>query len=90
MLKLSAILACFAPVGCVPSPDTPGAVTSINSKSVTIRGAADFSLGNAGNGFKPTPAMIAQAQGICPGARFVSGIGTPDNNFTADFLFVCP
>lgn len=90
MQKQFFILALSALSACVPTADTPGTVTGMNSESVTIRGAADFSLTNAGKGFTPTPAMVAQAQEICPGARFVSGIGTPDTNFTADFLFACP
>ena len=84
------IIAALALAACVPAQDTPGTVTAINDKSVTIRGVADFSLANAGNGFKPTAAMVAQANDICKGARFVSGVGTPDGNYTADFLFVCP
>lgn len=83
------VLAVLILSGCVPAPDTPGVVTQMNGASVTIRGAADMSLANAGNGFKPTPAMIEQARAICPGATFVSGVGTPDDNFTADYLFKC-
>lgn len=84
------VLIALVLAGCVPAQDAPGLVTAVNEKSVTIRGAADFSLANAGKGFRPTPAMQAQAEDVCPGAKFVSGIGTPDNNFTADYLFICP
>lgn len=74
---------------CVPMQTTPGQVTQFNGASVTIRGAGDFSLSNAGKGFKPTAEMVNQARQVCPGATFVSGIGTPDNSFTVDYLFRC-
>lgn len=82
--------------GCVsPGADTPGAVVQINDKSVTVRGQGDYSLANAGKGWKPTPAITAQASEICQGAKFVSGTPSeatdPVFGFSLiDYLFVCP
>ena len=86
-LALAAVLALSA---CVPAPDAPGAVTAYNGQTVTIRSGGDFSLANAGQGFKPTPAVIAQAREVCPGATFASGIGIEGDAWLVDYLFLCP
>lgn len=86
-LALAAVTALSA---CVPAPDTPGAVTAYNGNTVTIRGAGDYSLANAGKGFKPTPAVVAQAQEVCPGARLTSGTPVSTDSWLIDYLFICP
>jgi len=75
---------------CVPTQNTPGQITAFNGASVTIRGAGDFSLANAGSGFRPTAAMQTQAEATCPGARFVSGVGIEGPAMLVDYLFICP
>jgi hypothetical protein len=88
MLRLA--LLCLPLAACVPAPDAPGAVTAFNGSSVTIRSGGDFSLANAGKGFKPTPAVVAQAQEVCPGAKFASGTGIEGDAWLVDYLFICP
>lgn len=85
-----ALLAVVALAGCVQSPDAPGAVTAFNGNTVTIRSGGDFSLANAGKGFKPTPAVQAQAEATCPGAKFASGTGVEGPAWLVDYLFICP
>jgi hypothetical protein len=84
------LLAAFALAACVPAPDATGAVTAFNGSSVTIRAGGDYSLANAGKGFKPTPAVVAQAQGVCPGAKFASGVPVSEDSWLIDYLFICP
>lgn len=85
-----ALLALPILTACVPAPDAPGAVTAYNGQTVTIRSGGDFSLANAGKGFKPTPAVIAQAEAVCPGAKFASGVGVDGPAWLVDYLFICP
>jgi hypothetical protein len=85
-----AVAAALVLAACVQSPDVPGAVTAFNGASVTIRSGGDFSLANAGKGFKPTPAVIAQANEVCSGARFASGTGVEGDAWLVDYLFICP
>lgn len=85
-----ALLALPILAACVPAPDAPGAVTAYNGQSVTIRSGGDFSLANAGKGFKPTPAVVAQAEAVCPGAKFASGVGVEGPAWLVDYLFICP
>lgn len=85
-----ALVSVIALAACVPAPDAPGAVTAYNGQTVTIRSGGDFSLANAGKGFKPTPAVVAQAQEVCPGARFASGLGIEGDAWLVDYLFICP
>lgn len=80
----------FALPACVPTAETPGQVAAFNGSSVTIRGAGDYSPGNIGKGFKPTPAMQAQAEAVCPGATFVSGIPEQGDSWAINYLFTCP
>ena len=80
----------IALAGCVPTADQPGQIVAANGKTVTIRGAGDYSLANAGSGFKPTAAMIAQANEVCPGARFASGVPESPDTWAIDYLFICP
>lgn len=92
MSKLSPILLALplgALIACAPSPEQRGTVTQINSASVTIRGVGDYSLGNIGNQWQPTPAMVEQAREICPNATFVGGTADPDRDFMVDYLFRC-
>lgn len=87
MKKLALVL--FA-AACVPTTDTPGQIVAANGKTVTIRGAGDYSLGNAGKGWKPTAAMVAQANEICPGAKFASGVPESPDSWAINYLFICP
>lgn len=87
MLRFALI--CLPLAACVPAPDAPGSVTAFNGETVTIRSGGDFSLANAGKGFKPTPAVIAQAQEVCPGATFASGTGVEGDAWLVDYLFIC-
>lgn len=85
-----ALLALPILAACVPAPDAPGAVTAYNGSTVTIRSGGNFSLANAGKGFTPTPAVVAQAQEVCPGAKFMSGTGVEGDAWLVDYLFICP
>lgn len=67
-----------------------GVIVAINDKSVTIEGNGDFSLKNAGRGFKPSPEIVAQAKEVCPKAKLLSALGTPDARFRVNYLFLCP
>lgn len=84
-----ALLAVAALAGCVQNQIDTGAVTAFNGQTVTIRSGGDFSLANAGKGFKPTPAVVAQAKAVCPGAEFVSGTGVDGPAWLVDYLFIC-
>lgn len=84
-----ALLALPLLAACVQAPTDQGAVTAYNGNTVTIRSGGDFSLANAGKGFKPTPAVVAQAKGVCPGAEFVSGTGVEGPAWLVDYLFIC-
>lgn len=75
--------AMLALAACV-SPDKQGGVYAVTDHTVTIRGA--FSLD--GSTAKPTPAMVAQAQAICPGAQYLSA--SPHDDWTFLYLFRCP
>lgn len=71
---------------CVALPEsTTGLVTAVNERSVTIQGrfSADGSVAH------PTAAMVAQAQDVCPGARYLSAKATEGNLDTFDYLFLC-
>jgi hypothetical protein len=91
---LKKIVFVFLLSACVPAQDVPGQVVQFNGDSVTIRGAGDYSLASVskGQGFQPTAAMIAQANKVCPGARFMSG--TPESptgdSWAINYLFICP
>lgn len=84
-----ALFAVVALAGCVQASTDTGAVTAFNGSTVTIRSGGDFSLANAGKGFKPTPAVVAQAKAVCPGAEFVSGTGVEGGAWLVDYLFIC-
>ena len=85
-----ALVATLALAACVQAPTDRGAVTAFNGQTVTIRSGGDFSLANAGKGFKPTPAVVKQAQEVCPGAKFASGVGVEGDAWLVDYLFICP
>lgn len=94
-MKATALVLCgLALLPACVAPETPGSVVQINEKSVTIRGAGDYSPQNMGKPFSPTPAMQAQAEEICPGARFVSGtpseVDDPFGFSYINYLFFCP
>jgi hypothetical protein len=91
MMMRLALLALPILAACVPAPETRGAVTAYNGQTVTIRSGGDFSLANAGKGFVPTPGIVAQAQEVCPGAKFASGTGVEVGPaWAVDYLFICP
>lgn len=87
MKKIALVLILAA---CVPAADQPGQVVAANGKTVTIRGAGDYSLANAGKGWKPTAAMMKQAQEVCPGAKFASGVPESTESWAINYLFICP
>jgi len=88
MKKLAPLL--FVLSACVPVTDQPGQVVAANGKTVTIRGAGDYSLANAGKGWKPSAAVVAQAQEVCPGAKFASGVPESPDSWAINYLFICP
>jgi hypothetical protein len=88
MKKLAPLLILLS--ACVPAQDQPGQVVAANGKTVTIRGAGDYSLRAPGQGFSPTAAMVKQAQEVCPGAKFASGVPESAESWAIDYLFVCP
>ena len=75
---------------CAVSPDMQGSVYELTETTVTIRGAYDMNLGSGPA--SPTPAMVAQAEEQCPGAKYLSA--TPSNlhqyDYTFLYLFRCP
>ncbi len=81
------IIAAALLAGCVPTPDTEGQIVSLTERTVTIRGAYDMSL--SGKPASPTPAMVAQAQEVCPGARYLSATPSPTDDYTFHYLFQC-
>ena len=85
-LFVAVVLAVFA----APAFADQGVIVAINDKSVTIEGNGDFSLKNAGKGFKPSPEIVAQAKEVCPKAKLLSALGTPDSRFRVNYLFLCP
>lgn len=80
----------FPLAACAAPADQPGQIIAFNGASVTIRGGGDFSLANAGNGFTPGQAIVAQAADVCPRAKFVSGVGVDGPAWLVDYLFICP
>lgn len=62
-----------------------GSVYAYNGETVTIRGGFDASKGAA----KPTPEMVDQAKGVCPGAKYLSATPSPTDNYTFLYLFRC-
>ena len=82
--KICVLLAVVTVAGCEVPEDTPGAVTQYNGSSVTIRGV--FSDNKIA---RPTKAMVDQAKGVCPGAKYLSATPTPDSLYTFDYLFSC-
>jgi hypothetical protein len=80
-----ALLALPLLTACVVSEDTTGHVKEVGARTVTIQGA--FSAD--GSAARPTAAMVAQAQEICPGAKYLSATATPGNLDTFDYLFLC-
>lgn len=86
VLVASALLA-----ACTPTEDTAGQVVDITDHMVVINGAFDMNIANAGPA-KPTAAMIAQAQAICPGAQYLTA--EPSNrseyDWTFNYKFRCP
>lgn len=88
MKKLAPLL--FVLSACVPVTDQPGQVVAANGKIVTIRGAGDYSLSNAGKGWKPSAAVVAQAQEVCAGAKFASGVPESAESWAINYLFICP
>lgn len=84
MLRIA--LLCLPLAACVVSEDTPGYVTEVGSRSVTIQGT----FSTDGSIARPTSAMVAQAKEICPGARYMSAKPTVGNLDTFDYLFLCP
>lgn len=83
-VSLIALAACGA-----PPADTAGQVTQFTGQTVTVRGAADNTLGATPT---PTAAMAAQAKQQCGGsASYLSA--TPSNlhqyDFAYNFLFRC-
>lgn len=84
-MKPLAILAAIALAGCVTTdPATRGSVYEITEKTVTIRGAYTY-----GKTAKPTTAMVAQAQEICPNAQYLSANPSPTDYDTFLYLFRC-
>lgn len=72
---------------CTVSPDTEGAVYQFNGETVTIRGA--YTMDGTSKPATPTPAMVAQAKEICPGATYLSATPSPTDNYTFLYLFRC-
>lgn len=68
------------------TPETQGQVTAFNGDTVTVRGG--FTVGD-GKPAEPTPAMIAQAKEVCPGATYLSATPDPDSFDFFLYLFKC-
>lgn len=85
----------FAVVGCAfvavmiagcTVPDTfAGSVVAVTDRTVTVRGTYAMNGAPA----QPTPAMVAQAQAICPAAQYLSATPTAGNLDMFDYLFMC-
>lgn len=87
-----ATLAAAALAACTPTQDTRGELYEVTDNMVTIRGAFDMSLGNAGTPAAPTAAMVAQAREVCPDAQYMTAV--PSNLHEYDYTFLyrfrCP
>lgn len=84
-MRLYACLAALALTACDVPDDTRGSVYQFNGDTVTIRG--QFQPGEIA---KPTSAMVAQANEVCPGAQYLSANPTPSDTYTFLYLFKCP
>jgi len=89
-MRQSAFIALIALAGCVVPQDQKGDVYDITENTVTIRGAYDMTLD--GTPAKPTAAMVAQAEAICPNARYLTAIPSNLHEYDYTFLyrFQCP
>lgn len=87
-----AIAAFVAISACTPTQDTPGQVFEVTDNMVTIRGAYDMSPANLGTPAAPTAAMVAQAQAVCPNARYMTAVPSNLHQYDDTFLyrFQCP
>jgi hypothetical protein len=86
IMRIALVLALVAS----PALADVGVIVAVNDRTVTIEGDGDFSLRNAGKGFRPSPEIVAQAKEICPKAKLLSAIGTPDGRWRVNYLFLCP
>jgi hypothetical protein len=77
----------IALAACTVSEDTRGGVYAVTDQSVTIRGVYDLSLSSGPA--RPTQAMIAQAQDVCPDATYLSASPSPTDDYTFLYLFRC-
>lgn len=90
-LTAPALLSVAIIAACTPTQDTRGELYEVTDNMVTIRGAFDMSLANAGPA-APTAAMIAQAQAVCPGAQYMTAVPSNlhDYDYTFLYRFRCP
>lgn len=86
-----AVIATATVAACTPTQDTQGQVYEVTETMVTIRGAFDMNIANAGPA-APTEAMIAQARDICPGAQYMTAVPSNLHDYDMTFLyrFRCP
>jgi hypothetical protein len=91
MKLIAALIAAATISACAPTADTKGQIVELTDRTVTIRGFYDMSPSAmlAGKTAAPTPAMIAQAQEACPGAKYLSASSQGSNGYTFDYLFQC-
>lgn len=87
MNKFVLLIAPLSLVACVTvSEDTPGRILEFNGASVRIAGGLPQGASTA----RPTEAIIAQAQSVCPDARYLGASPTPgDYVVEFEYLFAC-
>ena len=89
-MRLLPLVLCVSLASCAIPTSMKGSVHELTEHTVTIRGAFDMSPG--AGAARPSLAMIAQAQDLCPGAEYLSA--TPSNihkyDYTFLYLFRCP
>lgn len=85
-MRYLAVVALSFSTACSIPNDMEGSVYEITDETVTIRGAFQPGTTEA----RPTPAMIAQARDVCPGAEYLSANPSPTDEWTFLYLFRCP
>lgn len=86
MRLFACLAAALIAASCGEVPQTTrGSVYEVTDETVTIRG--QFQSGQTA---RPTEAMTAQAEDVCPGAKYLSANPSPTDVYTFLYLFRCP
>ena len=78
------------PLAACVAVDAPGQIVAANGKTVTVRGPGDYAPSRMGKPFVPNAAITAQANEVCAGAKFASGVPENADSWMINYLFICP